>query len=94
MSENAPSPTLAAAVDAFLASIQDRSPHTQAAYRRDLVAFMHYLDAQRLGKGDEWGRFEFGSTIVMLVPPGLGELEVAPPDTPVRLGQRIGRLDV
>jgi phosphatidylserine decarboxylase len=43
-------------------------------------------------KGEEWGRFEFGSTIVMLAAPGTIELEVRPPGTPLRLGSRIGTL--
>jgi len=46
----------------------------------------------RLAKGEEWGRFEFGSTLVLLAAPGVLELDVAPPATPVRLGRRIGRL--
>ncbi len=45
-----------------------------------------------LAKGEEWGRFEFGSTIVVVAAPGLLTLDVPPPDTPVRLGQRIGTL--
>ncbi len=43
-------------------------------------------------KGEEWGRFEFGSTLVVLIPPGVAEVEVARPGTPLRLGLRIGRL--
>ncbi|MEO8601758.1 MAG: archaetidylserine decarboxylase [bacterium] len=45
-----------------------------------------------LAKGDEWGRFEFGSTIVIVAAPALLRLDVQPPGTPVRLGQRIGTL--
>jgi phosphatidylserine decarboxylase len=43
-------------------------------------------------KGEEWGRFEFGSTIVLLATPGVAELETAPPGTILRLGTRIGTL--
>ena len=43
-------------------------------------------------KGEEWGRFEFGSTIVMLAAPGVIELDMQPSGTPLRLGVRIGRL--
>ncbi len=43
-------------------------------------------------KGEEWGRFEFGSTIVLVAAPGLVTLDVPPPLTPVRLGARIGTL--
>jgi phosphatidylserine decarboxylase len=46
----------------------------------------------RYGKGDEWGRFEFGSTLVLLLPPGLATLALEPPGTPLRLGTRIGTL--
>jgi phosphatidylserine decarboxylase len=43
-----------------------------------------------LAKGEEWGRFEFGSTIVMIAAAGLMALDVQPPGAPVRLGTRIG----
>lgn len=43
-------------------------------------------------KGEEWGRFEFGSTIVLVAAPGVVALDVQSPLTPVRLGQRIGTL--
>jgi phosphatidylserine decarboxylase len=45
-----------------------------------------------LAKGQEWGRFEFGSTIVMIAAPGVIRLDGAPPGTPLRLGRRIGSL--
>lgn len=51
-----------------------------------------YPDGPRLAKGEEWGRFEFGSTIVMVAAPGLMELDGQPPGTHLRLGTRIGRL--
>jgi phosphatidylserine decarboxylase len=47
---------------------------------------------RKLAKGEEWGRFEFGSTLVLVAAPGALELDVAPPGTPLRLGTRIGRL--
>ena len=46
----------------------------------------------RLGRGEEWGRFEFGSTLVLVIAPGAGSLEIHPQGTPLRLGSRIGRL--
>ena len=46
----------------------------------------------RLSKGQEWGRFEFGSTLVLLGEPGRVAVEPRPPGTPLRLGERIGRL--
>jgi phosphatidylserine decarboxylase len=42
-------------------------------------------------RGEEWGHFEFGSTIVLLTPPGLYQIEPRPVGEPVRLGQVIGR---
>jgi len=45
-----------------------------------------------LAKAEEWGRFEFGSSLVLLAEPGKVALDIRPPGTPVRLGERIGRL--
>jgi phosphatidylserine decarboxylase len=53
-----------------------------------------YDPAPGLAKGAEWGRFEFGSTIVMIAARGLLTLDAAPPGTNVRLGERIGTLSV
>lgn len=55
------------------------------AVRRDLGA-----GASHFERGGEWGHFEFGSTIVLLIPPETFELETSAPGTPVRLGERIG----
>ena len=49
-------------------------------------------EGARYARGEEWGRFEFGSTLVLLLPPGSGELEIRPPGTALRLGSRIGSL--
>ena len=46
----------------------------------------------RFEKGEEWGRFELGSTIVLVASPGLVALDSTPPGTILRLGSRIGRL--
>ena len=43
-------------------------------------------------KGEEWGRFEFGSTLVMVATPGALRLDARPSGTPLRLGTRIGSL--
>ena len=51
-----------------------------------------YDPGMSFAKGAEWGRFELGSTIVLIAPPGMLELEVEEPGTPLRLGQRIGTL--
>jgi phosphatidylserine decarboxylase len=45
-----------------------------------------------LAKGEEVGRFCFGSTVVMIATPGLLELDAQPPDSPCVLGRRIGTL--
>jgi phosphatidylserine decarboxylase len=51
-----------------------------------------YPDGIPLAKGEEWGRFEFGSTIVLVAAPGAVALEGRPPGSPLRLGERIGTL--
>jgi len=48
-------------------------------------------DAPRFARGAEWGRFEFGSTLVLLLPPERFVLDPKPEGTPVRLGEAIGR---
>jgi len=45
-----------------------------------------------LASGAEWGRFEFGSTLVIAVAPDSGYLEAEPIGAPLRLGRRIGTL--
>jgi len=50
--------------------------------------------APRFERGQEWGHFEFGSTIVMLTPPAAMEIEFRPPGTKLRLGEAIGRWSV
>lgn len=54
--------------------------------RRDLGP-----QAPDFARGQEWGHFEFGSTIVLLAPPGRFTLDARPPGTPLRLGEAIGR---
>ena len=44
----------------------------------------------RFEKGEEWGHFAFGSTIVMALEPGLAELEYGAEGLSVRLGESIG----
>ena len=41
-------------------------------------------------RGQEWGRFEFGSTVVLVIPPGVAKLDVKPAGTSLVLGSRIG----
>lgn len=51
-----------------------------------------YPGGHDFAKGQEWGRFEFGSTLVVLAERGLVELDVQAAGTPLRLGRRIGSL--
>lgn len=47
----------------------------------------------RLNKGDEMGRFNMGSTVITLLPPGaVSSLEDLEPGEPVLMGQKLGRL--
>lgn len=48
--------------------------------------------APRYSTGAEWGRFEFGSTLVVLVSAEAGELDFQPVGTRVKMGSRIGTL--
>ncbi|MGH0029897.1 MAG: archaetidylserine decarboxylase, partial [Myxococcota bacterium] len=51
-----------------------------------------YVDARPLAKGEEWGRFEFGSTLVLVAAAEALRLEPEEPDRVLRLGTRIGTL--
>jgi len=48
--------------------------------------------ATRLAAGAEWGRFEFGSTLVILVSAEAGTIDFRPTGERVRMGNRIGSL--
>jgi len=51
-----------------------------------------YADREiALTRGQQWGRFEFGSTLVLAAGPRAIDLEPQPPGTPVRVGEAIGR---
>jgi phosphatidylserine decarboxylase len=65
---------------------------SRRAWRRSPVLRDYSGAEPRLARGAEWGRFELGSTLVLLLAPGTGMIEPAQPGTPVRMGQRIGRL--
>ncbi|MAI24460.1 MAG: phosphatidylserine decarboxylase [Spirochaeta sp.] len=45
-----------------------------------------------LEKAQEWGHFEFGSTLVVVAAPGRVSLDSRPPGTSLRLGEAMGRL--
>jgi len=48
--------------------------------------------APTFARGQEWGHFEFGSTIVMLTPPEGPTIDPRPVGTALRLGEAIGRV--
>ncbi len=45
-----------------------------------------------LARGAEMGRFNMGSTVIVLLPRGGGRFEGLTPEQPVRMGQRVGTL--
>jgi phosphatidylserine decarboxylase len=67
--------------DTLTTNTRDRAPR-----------WRHYDPPRRLVKGREWGRFEFGSTVVLAAAPGVLALSPQPPGSRVRLGERIGTL--
>jgi phosphatidylserine decarboxylase len=48
-----------------------------------------YTPTRRIGRGEELGVFEMGSTVILIVEPRV-RLEPLTPETPVRLGMRLG----
>ena len=49
--------------------------------------------APTLARGEEMGRFNMGSTVILLLPPGMASWQASlVPGCPVRLGERIGTL--
>ncbi|HEX6833304.1 MAG TPA: archaetidylserine decarboxylase [Rudaea sp.] len=63
-------------------------PYASAPVRRDYRG-----RGVRLARFAELGRFNMGSTVIVLLPPGAGTLDPAvAADVPVRVGQAIGRL--
>ena len=67
--------------DTLTTNTRDRAPR-----------WRHYDTPPLLVKGGEWGRFEFGSTLVLAAAPGALELAPRPPGSPLRLGERIGTI--
>jgi phosphatidylserine decarboxylase len=51
-----------------------------------------YEAPHKMAKGQEWGRFEFGSTIVMLATPGCWTIEAGEAGSKLRMGTRIGTM--
>lgn len=67
---------------------------TNVALERGARRRRRYEPPVALEKGAEWGWFEFGSSLVILAPPGVLRLAVRPAGTPVRLGEKIGDIAV
>ncbi|MBN2885846.1 MAG: phosphatidylserine decarboxylase [Chromatiaceae bacterium] len=64
-------------------------PHRPGAARHWTLG----KDARPLGRGAELGRFNLGSTVILLFPPGMMEWHATlAPGQPVRLGQALGLL--
>ncbi|CAN5221042.1 archaetidylserine decarboxylase [soil metagenome] len=54
---------------------------------------LDFRDAQvRLDRFAEMARFNYGSTVIMLFPPGVVALDTIAPESPTRLGARLGRV--
>ena len=62
------------------------NPRDRKALRRDLGE-----RAPSFFRGQEWGHFEFGSTILLLTPPSRYEIDLQPLGSAVRMGEVIGR---
>jgi phosphatidylserine decarboxylase len=58
----------------------------------EIDARVYGTGGRRFAKGEEWGRFEIGSTIVLIAAPGVVELDVQQPGSVLRLGTRVGRI--
>jgi len=93
--DRAPAPTLAmVAVGAMMVgsvrlsfdSLRTNVPGARLQ-RRELGR-----EGPSFARGEEWGHFRFGSTIVLLTPPGAIEPEFRATGHPIRLGERIGRI--
>lgn len=69
--------------DATLATNRPKATYERRIYDGDGFSF---------AGGDELGRFEFGSTIILIATPGLLELGKQKMGTPVLMGNKIGKL--
>ena len=68
--------------------VTPRSPRNRTALPLDFVRTGPALD-----KGAEMGRFNMGSTVILLLPPGRSAwLEGLGPGSPIRMGQALARL--
>jgi len=68
---------------------------TPAGVRRGVRTLEPATDSElRLARGAELGRFNMGSTVILLLPPGAARWDASlQPGLPLRVGQRIGTLE-
>ncbi|AXQ29487.1 phosphatidylserine decarboxylase [Solimonas sp. K1W22B-7] len=61
-------------------------------HKRGAVEQFRPIHPVELRRGDEMGRFNMGSTVILLTPPGMVEWDrVMTPGNPLRMGQRIAK---
>ena len=66
--------------------------HDLRTNRMGGAAAQRWAVSVEAGRGDPFGLFELGSTIVLVLSRDAGRLDVPPPGTTLRLGRPIGRL--
>ena len=69
--------------------VYDETARTNIAYSSQMRR-LHYDPAHPIGKGEELGVFEFGSTVVLVGEPGRVLFDAIALGEPVRVGQRLG----
>ena len=93
--ETALGPMAVILVGAIFVGSMETVWHGEVHGQRDQPTKWVYQGAQRrqFAAGDEIGRFNMGSTVIVLLPPGaVSSLEDLGPDDVVQVGQKLGRL--
>jgi phosphatidylserine decarboxylase len=79
----------------IVASVETVWAGLVAPMRKQVVDFSY--DAEQsitIEKGQEMGRFKLGSTVVLLLPPGVGEFKDAfKAESPIRMGEAFAELN-
>jgi phosphatidylserine decarboxylase len=76
----------------LVGSVRVRFDELRTGEGAERIERVYGAGGRLFAKGEEWGHFEFGSTLVLLTAPGSFALGNAPPGSLLRLGTRIGRL--